>query len=140
MTSCLAQLRVTNGATGDGYYVRPVLKLVPKAVKVVEPPKYQPVFQPNVSYWDLLGRNQDKAKNELIINNEPIQGDQPHNYNKMPPMSNDQDVYADQLLYKADSSPYDNVGQMVNPERIQFGTVTAEMSGSMDDYTLINQI
>lgn len=131
---------MTNGGTGDGYYVRAVLRATPKVVKVAEPPKYQSIYQPNVSYWDLLGRKQDKAKNQMTMNEVPIQNDQPQIYNKMPTMGNDQDIYANQLLYKADdASSYDNAGQMVNPEGLQFGTVTAEMSGSMGDFKFDNQ-
>ncbi|KAL7745102.1 hypothetical protein ACLKA6_008164 [Drosophila palustris] len=46
-----AQLRVTNGCTGDGYYVRPLAKLMPKLTKLSPPSKYQSSYQPNVSYW-----------------------------------------------------------------------------------------
>ncbi|XP_030245532.1 uncharacterized protein LOC115564878 [Drosophila navojoa] len=130
-----SQLRVINGATGDGYYVRLASKVAPNVPKVVEPPKYQSVYQPNVSYWDLLGRNQHKAKDDQKMNEEPIQEPQPQIYNEMPPMDNNQNVYAEQLPHKADSSSCDNVRPMVNPDRIQFGTVTPEMAGLMDDYT-----
>lgn len=47
-----AQLRVTNGCTGDGYYVRPLAKLMPKLTKLSPPSKYQSSYQPNGSHWE----------------------------------------------------------------------------------------
>ncbi|KAH8397945.1 hypothetical protein KR222_006846 [Zaprionus bogoriensis] len=55
-----SQLRVTNGSTGDGYYIRSVTKLLPGVIKKRNAiPKYQSTF-PKVSYWELLRRNQEK--------------------------------------------------------------------------------
>ncbi|XP_030563293.1 mucin-2-like [Drosophila novamexicana] len=107
LTSRLAQLRVTNGTTGDGYYVRPVTKLIPKATKVLVPPKYQPLFQPNVSYWELLRRNQAKGEamdhdqgqhmEKIMLMEDQAKASQAETFTKIQSAGGEQDIYPNEF-------------------------------------------
>ncbi|XP_030379304.1 mediator of RNA polymerase II transcription subunit 12-like [Scaptodrosophila lebanonensis] len=58
LTCHLAQLSVTNGTTGDGYFVIPIGRPeVPKLGAAVVQQPHKSIFDPGVTYWDLLGRN-----------------------------------------------------------------------------------
>lgn len=52
-----SQLRVTNGGTGDGYYVRSVSNPLLNAITKESVFPKQPLAYPKLSYWDLLCRN-----------------------------------------------------------------------------------
>lgn len=143
-------MRVTNGATGDGYYMRPVTKLAPKIVKVAEPPKYHPVFQPNVSYWELLRRNQNKAKaladdmEQTMPNAATKASDEVPlmQIQKIQPIFGNQDIYADQLLFQAKPT-FTPDGPLADPQQQQqqqFTKLMTDMSGATGDRLLSNQL
>lgn len=64
-----SQLRVTNGGTGDGYYVRSVSNPLLHAIKKESVSPKPPATYPKISYWDLLCSN--KETNDMAMETSP---------------------------------------------------------------------
>lgn len=87
--------------------MRPVTKLIPKATKVLVPPKYQPLFQPNVSYWELLRRNQAKGEamdhdqgqhmEKIMLMEDPAKASQAETFTKIQSAGGEQDIYPNEF-------------------------------------------
>lgn len=57
---------MTNGATGDGYYVRPGTNQFTNDIKKqIYSPKNHPMTFPKISYWELLRRNEKSTDMEM---------------------------------------------------------------------------